>query len=179
MKIIETERLIIRELEENDYKDLFEFASDSEVTKFLHYKTYENLDKAKNRIKQLRDNYKLGGYNNEYAVELKSEKKVIGNINISSYNSKAGGSVHLGYTLNRNYQGKGFATETVKTILQYIKKQGFAKRIVATHDLENYKSGNVLKNSGFTLEGIMRKEGENNYHSRYDVALYSILQEEI
>ena len=47
MKIIETERLIIREWEENDYKDLFEFASDSEVTKFLHYKTYENLKKIK------------------------------------------------------------------------------------------------------------------------------------
>ena len=46
-------------------------------------------------------------------------------------------------------------------------------RVETTHDIKNYKSGNVLKNVGMTLEGIMRKAGENNFHTRYDVALYS------
>ncbi len=40
----ETDRLIVREWEKEDYKDLFELASDSEITKFLHYKTYENIE---------------------------------------------------------------------------------------------------------------------------------------
>ena len=40
-------------------------------------------------------------------------------------------------------------------------------------------SGNVLKRAGMTFEGVLRKAGENNFHTRYDVALYSILYEEI
>ena len=47
------------------------------------------------------------------------------------------------------------------------------------YDVENEKSGNVMKRAGMTFEGIMRKAGENQVHSRYDVAMYSILDEEI
>ena len=110
---------------------------------------------------------------------LKGANKVIGNINISSYNPKAGGSVRLGYTLNAKYQGNGYATEAVVGALKYIKKNKIAMRIVATHDLANDKSGKVLKRAGFIFEGVMLKEGDNNFHTRYDVALYSILFEEI
>ena len=177
--IYQTERLIVRQWQKKDYKDLYEFASDESVTKFLHYKTYDNLQVAKDRISALIERYKSKGVENEYAIALKENDKVIGNINIASYRPKAGGIVSLGYTLNRNFQGKGYATEAVIGCLQYIKKNRIAMRVEATHDIQNFKSGNVLKNAGMTLEGIMRKAGENNFHSRYDVALYSILFEEI
>ena len=36
-----------------------------------------------------------------------------------------------------------------------------------------------MKRVGMTFEGISRKAGENNFHSRYDVVNYSILDEEI
>ena len=52
-------------------------------------------------------------------------------------------------------------------------------RVCATHDVDNIKSGNVMKRTGFVFEGISRKAGDNNYHSRYDVANYSKLYEEI
>ena len=50
---------------------------------------------------------------------------------------------------------------------------------LVVYDVENEKSGNVIKRAGMTFEGILRKAGKNNYHSRYDVAQYSILDEEI
>lgn len=175
----ETDRLIVREWEKEDYKDLFELASDSEITKFLHYKTYENIEEAKNRIENVRESYKSSPLINNFAVVCKADNKVIGDVNISSYKPQAGGNVHIGYTLNRKYQGKGFATEAIIGVFKFIKKNNIAKRIEATHDLANPKSGNVLKRAGMTFEGIARKAGENNFHSRYDVAHYSILDEEI
>lgn len=175
----ETERLIVREWQKSDYKDLFEFASDEQVTKYLHFKTYENEQTAKERIDNLIESYKKNPLINNFALMTKNEKKVIGDINISTYKSQAGGSVHIGYTLNRSYQGKGYATEAVIGALKFIKKNNIAKRIEATHDIENSKSGNVLKRAGMTFEGVLRKAGENNFHTRYDVALYSILYEEI
>ena len=175
----ETERLIVREWQNKDYKDLFEFASDEQVTRYLHFKTYENEQTAKERIANIIESYKASPLINNFAVMIKDTHKVIGDINISSYKAQAGGSVHIGYTLNRNYQGNGYATEAVVGALKFIKKNNIAKRIEATHDVENSKSGNVLKRVGMTFEGIARKAGENNFHSRYDVAHYSILDEEI
>jgi len=179
MTIFETERLIIRQWKPNDYKDLFEFASNPQVTKFLQYPTYKDIQTAKNRIKFLIEKYKTQEITQEYAIELKQNKKVIGSLNIGSFKPTAGGIIRFGYTLNPLFQGNGYMTETINSFLKYIKNNNIAKRIEATHDILNEKSGNVLKRVGMTLEGILRKSGENNLHSRYDVALYSILYEEI
>ena len=72
MKIIyQTERLIVRQWLKKDYKDLYEFASDESVTKFLRFKTYENLQMAKDRINVLIEGYKNNNIQNEYAIVLK------------------------------------------------------------------------------------------------------------
>lgn len=178
-KIFETERLIIREWENPDYLDLYEYASDKDVTKYLHFKTYENKQTAKERIRYCREQYKVNNKLGEFAIELKSEKKVIGAINLSLDTLKAGGIIALGWVLNKKYHGFGYMTECVKESFNFIKRNGLAKRIRATHDVDNFKSGNVMKRVGMTFEGISRKAGENNFHSRYDIANYSILDEEI
>ena len=179
MKKFETDRLIVREFEDNDYKDLFEYASDDDVVKFLHFKKYETFNDAKMRIFDLKEKYLQNDKVGDFAIELKETKKVIGSINITLISKKAGGIVTLGWVLNKKYQGFGFMTECVNAALKYIKKNKLAMRVCATHDVDNIKSGNVMKRTGFVFEGISRKAGDNNYHSRYDVANYSKLYEEI
>ena len=179
MKVIyETERLIVRHWEEKDCLDLFEYASDKRVSKYL-FPAYKSLQEAKNRIARLIERYNENLNKYDYAIELKENKKVIGSISLSDYKPQAGGIIMIGYTLNYNFQGKGYATEAVIGLFKHIKKNKIAKRIFALHDVDNEKSGNVMKRAGMTFEGIMRKAGENNFHSRYDVAMYSILDEEI
>lgn len=176
--IYETERLIIKKWQKKDYNDLFEYASDDRVSKYL-FPTYKTKQTAKDRIDKLIGDYDDELSNKDYAVVLKNENKVIGSISLGSYSPKAGGTIMIGYALNANYWGNGYITEAVKGAFKYIKENKIAKRIYAIHDVENYKSGNVMKRAGMTFEGTMRKAGENVYHSRYDVALYSILEEEI
>ena len=176
--IYETERLIIREWEDRDYKDLFEYASDERVAKYL-FPPYKDLEVAQKRIVKLKEQYNQDDYKRDYPIVLKSESKVIGSISMSDYKPQAGGIIMIGYTLNHNYQGFGYATEAVIGIFKYIKQNKIAKRIFAVHDVDNVKSGNVMKRAGMTFEGIARKAGENQVHSRYDVATYSILDEEI
>ena len=179
MKIIyETERLIVREWEDDDYRDLFEYASDERVAKYL-FQPYKDLETAKKRIAKLKAQYQEDSFKRDYPIMLKSENKVIGSISMSDYKPQAGGIIMIGYTLNHNYQGNGYATEAVIGLFKHIKKNKIAKRIFALHDVENEKSGNVMKRAGMTFEGILRKAGENQVHSRYDVAQYSIIDEEI
>lgn len=169
MKIkYETERLIVREWKDKDYKDLFEYASNKEVTKFLHFKIYESEEDAKTRIATLKENYKTENRYGEFAVEIKSEKKVIGSVNLGLDTIKAGGIVTLGYTLNPKHQRKGYMTECIKGMFKYIKENKLAKRIQATHDVANSKSGAVMKRCGMTFEGIARKAGEQIFVEELD-----------
>ena len=115
----------------------------------------------------------------DYCIELKGENKVIGSIGIVGYSDKNSGEAEVGYILNPKYQGCGYMTEALVGMFKYIKSKGIAKRIVLKHDDDNEKSGNVMKRAGMTFEGVLRKAGECNYHSRGDLAIYSILDEEI
>ena len=178
-KIFETERLIIREWQAKDYYDLYEYASDENVTKFLTFPTYKDLETAKVRIEDVKKQYAEGGMIADYCIELKEADKVIGSIGIVNYKEKNGGCAEIGYVLNPRFQGYGFMTESLVNMFKYIKKNQIAKRIELKHDVENVKSGNVMKRAGMTFEGVLRRAGTNNYHERHDVAIYSILDEEI
>lgn len=178
--LYETDRLIIKEWETKDYKDLYEYAKDPKTSKFLSFKPYSTLQEAKERIKTMRAKYNVNSPIKPYAILLKSENKVIGSIDIDDYSPNAEGIIEIGYIQNSNYWGNGYITEALIGMFQYIKKRNIAKRIVCKHDVENFKSGKVMKRAGMTFEGILRKAGKtNNTHSRYDIALYSILYEEI
>ena len=48
--LYETDRLIIRKWEDEDYLDLYEYASDKEVTKYLTFKTYESVEMRKKEL---------------------------------------------------------------------------------------------------------------------------------
>jgi len=180
MKVIyETERLIVRHWEEKDYLDLYDYAKDEEITKFLTWQPYKSEEEAKERIAILLEKYKNNEIKTDYAIELKSENKVIGSIAIVRYSEKNEGLVEIGYVLGLKYQGFGYMTEALKGMFKYIFKNSIAARIQLQHDVDNPKSGNVMKRAGMTFEGILRKAGESNYRSRADLANYSILKEEI
>lgn len=180
MKIIyETERLIVRQWEHKDEQDLYEYASDANVGKFLSFPTYQSIQDAKERIDYLQQCYQEDSVEQDYCIEHKGLCKVIGAIGIPHYHSKNEGEAEVGYVLNPKFQGQGFMTEAVLGMFRYIKENKIAKRIIARHDTENLKSGNVMKRAGMTFEGVLRKAGVNNYHSRHDLAIYSILDEEI
>ena len=134
MKIIyETDRLIVRQWEEDDFLDLYEYASDSEVTKFLHFPANTSIDTAKERIAVVREKYEEHPILGDYCIEVKGLGKVIGSIAINGYKEKNFGEIEIGYALNRAFQGRGYMTEALKGMFRYIKKNQFAKRIRNLH----------------------------------------------
>ena len=179
--IYETERLIIREWQESDIQDLFDYAKQTSLSKFVSFKPYESLQDADDRIKAIINKYKTNEIIRPYAIQLKTDKKVIGSIDVDDYSPKAEGIIELGYILNEKYQGFGYVTEALIGMFKYIKRNGLAKRIVCKIDTENIKSRKVAERAGMTFEGVLRKAGnKNNIHViRYDLAVYSILYEEI
>ena len=89
----------------------------------------------------------------------------------------AGKQLEIGYSLVPNERGKGYCTEAVKIMLDYLFLSRDAARIQACTDTRNFASQKVLEKAGFKKEGTMRKylfiRGELR-----DSYLYSILRDE-
>ncbi|MGN1344619.1 MAG: GNAT family N-acetyltransferase [Traorella sp.] len=171
MKTIETKRLLLRNFEENDYEDLYEFLAQRKEDEFEAYPdiTYQN------GYKHLE--YRL--HNDEFiALQLKETGKVIGNIYLGNkeYNAK-----EIGYIINKNYQRKGYAKEALSKIIKELFKQG-VHRIYAECAPANECSWKLLESLNFKREAhfkqniYFRKDKDNNPIWQ-DTYVYSLLKE--
>ena len=71
----------------------------------------------------------------------------------------ADGSVEIGYGLEPEYWGKGYATEAVIAAVDWALKQPGVKRIEAETESENAASQRVLEKAGFIPTGTNGEEG--------------------
>lgn len=172
---IETERLILRLIEDKDIHDFYEFARLPNIGPLAGWKPHVNEKETKIMIKMFRDKIRFGQLG-VFAIVLKETNKMIGTIELHSYikDHKA----ELGFCLNPEYWNQGYATEAAKTIIVW----GFdvlnLKRIEAYTYLENEASQKVLEKANLIFEGIKRKGYLAYDGSIHDVKVYSITNED-
>ena len=156
MEVITTARLTLRDFTEDDEKSVHGYASDPEVVRYMPWgpnTMKDTSDFVKRSLAQLqeqpRKDYSL-------AVVLTSQKVLIGGcgIYLVSPEQREG---YIGYVLNRNYWGKGYATETAKALLKFGFDQLNLHRISATCDPANTASAHVLEKIGMQYEGHLRE----------------------
>ena len=88
-----------------------------------------------------------------------------------------GNYMEIGYILAPNERKKGYGSEAVKIIVDYLFLSKQLVRVQAITGVDNFASCRVLEKAGFTKEGIMRKSGFIRGEWK-DGFLYSILREE-
>ncbi|MFJ7746457.1 GNAT family N-acetyltransferase [Peribacillus sp. NPDC097295] len=167
---MESERIILRPVSLDDAEDMYEYTSDEETTRFL-YDQHKDLNQTRNFIA----NYFLEEPIGKYAIVLKENNKMIGAIEFRVHESSKCGE--LGYTLNRNFWGKGYMTEAGKSIMELAFHVLDLERVFAECDVINGASGKVLDRLGMKCEGIHRKSHMTK-GTLLDSAYYSILKEE-
>jgi len=176
MKTIETKRLILREMVLGDLSEIHKYASDPDVVRFFRWgpnteaETKEFIEKSiiAKKEKPRRDF--------EIVITLKNTRELIGGcgIHVSNPESREG---WIGYCLNRNYWGEGYATEVAQALVKF----GFEKldmhRIYAHCDPRNLGSARVLEKSGMTKEGQLREHSWSKGEWR-DSSIYAILEQD-
>jgi RimJ/RimL family protein N-acetyltransferase len=171
----ETERLIIRKLREADLHDLHAFRSDPEVCRYQGYEP-ETLDGCRQLIEWQMD--KEFGPPNQWVkvgMELKSEKKLIGDISV-----KPEGDVRIvefGISLSRDYQGKGLASEALTAIFDHLFAEKEVHRITAVMDVDNTAIIALMDRLGFRKEGHYIKSFFDNGEWR-DEYFYALLRQD-
>lgn len=174
---LETKRLILRRFVIEDAEDMYNnWASDSEVTKYLTWPTHPSSDVTKMLLRDWISNYKDDDYFN-WAIEYKETGKVIGNISVVKLN-EAISSADMGYCMSRSLWGNGIMPEALTEVIDYLLNDVGLNRIAACHAVENPKSGRVMDKAGMKLDGVLRQAGKNN-QGIYDEVWYSIIKSDI
>ncbi|WP_346886980.1 GNAT family N-acetyltransferase [Clostridium sp. UBA1056] len=173
MENIVSDRLVIRKFNEDDWQDLYEYLCDEEVVKFEPYHIYSENEAKEEAINRA---------NNElfYAVCLKESGKLIGNLYLAEGDFD---TWELGYVFNRKYQGKGYATEGSRRLLDYAFSDLGARRIVAMCSPENTLSWKLLerlkmRREGLLLQNVYFKVDSDGQPMWLDTYEYAILKSE-
>lgn len=166
---IETNELIIRNFELRDEDDLCEYMLQRVHAEFEAYPDF-TCQKAKKEIEFRAKSDEF------YAIELKNEHKVIGNIYLGkrSFNSR-----ELGYVLNENYQHRGYGSDASKAAVEYMFKQG-VHRIYAECAPQNIPSWKLMEKIGMQREAHFRKNVSfhndiSGYPIYWDTYVYAVL----
>ncbi|MBQ8280262.1 MAG: GNAT family N-acetyltransferase [Roseburia sp.] len=147
--ILETERLIVRELALSDMDALFELYSYEGMTDYMEglYPYEEEYRYQKAYIENM---YRFFGYG-MWLVFEKETKKLVGRAGVE-HREELEGELELGYAIGVPWQGKGYATEVCVGILQYVHEELGFEEICSLVRPENAASIRLLKKLGFFRE---------------------------
>lgn len=153
--ILETERLLLRRVDNKDVNEVFSMRSNAETMKYIPRPLVTNNEEALAHIALLDSGLEKNEAIN-WAITFKGEKKLLGIIGFyrtkfEDYRSE------IGYMLLSENHGKGIASEAVERALDY----GFNKMnlhsIEAIIDPRNKESERVLLKNGFVKEGHIKE----------------------
>ena len=143
---LETERLILRKFTENDIDALYLILIDEDVNTFLPWFPLKNIEEARAffEARYAAEYRKPQAY--AYAICLKEDNYPIGYIKVEMDESH-----DFGYGLRKEFWHQGIVTEAGKAVVAQVKKDGLPY-ITATHDINNPRSGGVMKQVGMQYQ---------------------------
>lgn len=143
--IAETNRLILRELRQDDAEHFYELNNDPEVIKYTGDKAFESIEEARSFLKNY-SHYRENGFG-RWAVIRKDDKVFIGWCGLKLNEE---GYVDIGFRIFQKYWGKGYATEAAKKFIDLGFNRFGLSEIIGRTANENKSSFRVLEKIGMT-----------------------------
>jgi [ribosomal protein S5]-alanine N-acetyltransferase len=165
---IETERLIIRDFQEEDWRELFAYTSNPRVMEYIPEGVFKEED-ARKFVKENRESAR------NYPVIVKENKRLAGHIVFHPYFGTH--TYEIGWVMNPKFHNMGIASEAAYAVLKHGFEQMGLHRIIATCQPENIASFRVMEKIGMRREGYFKKcipHGDGWWDEYY----YAILGEE-
>jgi len=190
VKILETERLILREVTADDDEFILDLLNQPSFIKYIGDRGVRTLEQAREYIEsRFNKSYTEHGYG-LYAVELKNDAEdpmlaVSSNPKSEIQNPKSGGTLptgrvsalvaigvcgfvkrdslpepDIGFALLPQYEGKGYAAESARAMMDYGRDRLGFKRVLAITTLDNKASGRLLEKLGFRFDREVQMGGE-------------------
>ena len=115
--VLSTERLLLRQLQSSDDKEIFALRSDDNINKYLDRPKANTIEDAQAFIQKISN----GIVNNEsiyWVISLKNETTLAGTIGLWNFD-KEKSAAEIGYELLPQYQGKGIMQEAMQKVIAF------------------------------------------------------------
>jgi Acetyltransferases, including N-acetylases of ribosomal proteins len=173
MKTIETDRLILRPITEDDAEDIFAYSKNENVGINAGWKAHANIEETREIMGII-----FLGKENVYGIESKETGKLLGTIGLIDDPKRQNNKARmLGYAIGEEFWGKGYTTEAAQAIIHY----GFVElnlNLVSAYCYPfNKRSKRVLEKCGFQYEGLFRLAEERYDGVVLDNECYVIIRE--
>ncbi|MDD7794942.1 GNAT family N-acetyltransferase [Clostridium sp. 'White wine YQ'] len=174
--VLETPRLVLTKLQENDSSVLFNYWSDNDVTKYLNIDSLKTNEEAKEILNYFEElslknkGFRWGIFSKEYNILIGTCGFIKGTLN-------QGHIGEISYELGKSYWGNGYMKEALTALIYFGFNDYRLNRIEAYVKPKNTASIKVLENMNFIKEGVLREHHQNK-DKFYDVVIYSLLRRE-
>jgi [ribosomal protein S5]-alanine N-acetyltransferase len=174
--ILETQRLILRRITDDDTQAWFAVWNHPNVLRYLiDFETPPDKAEVKSIITWADDIFsrKTGM---RWAITLKPDDVMIGSCGFHLYD-KSNRWAEIGYELHHDYWRKGIMSEAVSELLRFCFEDLQLHRVEANVTVGNQASAGLLGHLGFTLEGTWRDKVY--WHEQfYDLWQFGLLEDE-
>ena len=150
MSRLETERLVLRMFSEEDFEQYAALMCDAEVTRFLGDGAPLSREMAWRQMAIFLGHWQLRGYG-LWAVEEKEGGRMVGRVGF--FNPEGWPGFELGWTLGREFWGKGYATEAARRALEFAFEELGRGHVISLIRPDNRASIRVAERLGEHLEG--------------------------
>ena len=156
--ILETDRLLLREMTDDDFDALKKVISDP-ITMKYYFKPYD--DEGVTRwINWCKDSYQKNGFG-LWAVVLKETGEMIGDCGVSMQLIDDEMKPEIGYHLNKDYHRQGIGKEMTRAVKDYFFTHYDYDEVYSYMDIDNVPSYKTAESNGMTfLHLYVTKTGE-------------------
>ena len=169
---IETERLLLRQLQLGDVYEYYErLFGDGEVAQYMLFDPHQTIMESLESVQRKLKRYEEGPYYC-WGVEVKEEGGLMGLVELVRLDEQAN-TCSFAYMLGCDYWNQGYGTEILKAVFRFAFEELEVERILADHMTKNVASGRAMAKAGMkhigTEEGKYEKVG-----ILYDAEIYEI-----
>ena len=174
--VIQTERLLLREIVERDAEQILAMHGDPELMRWFGVDPLPDLAAAQGLIKRFASFRLDENPGTRWGIQARENNQLLGSCGLFRWD-RNWRKCMIGYELSTHVQKQGFMRETLTAVMTW----GFAEmalnRIEAMVHPDNQGSLKLLRQLGFVDEGRMRQVGYwgGRYH---DMLMLSLLRSE-
>ncbi len=149
-----TERLRLIKLNLSLIDDIYSYASDYEVTKYVSWPRHETKEFTRSYLQSAVENYSKGDYY-DWGIVCKNDSRLIGTVGLINHDLKEN-SFEIGYVLSKTHWDRGYATEAALRVMDFGLSELKASRIKGICHVDNTKSGHVMAKCGMRYIGEIK-----------------------
>ena len=173
--ILETDRLILRQVTKEDATSMLNYLSDKEVVKHMGLEPFHSMNDALDEISWYNSIFeKQTGI--RWGITLKGQDEVIGSCGFLNMVPKHY-RCEIGIEISKNYWGQGIASEAFEAVITYGFEQLNLQRIEALIEPLNSSSKKLAERQGFIKEGLLRNY-EFTCGKFDDLYMFSLLKQD-